>query len=341
MGKTFIITGICGHFGNSLARELQARGHEVRGLALPGEDASMLDARVALTRGDVRDPASMRPLFDGVSAKETVFIHAAGIISISARNPRRIYDVNVGGTANVIAQCRERGISRLVYISSVHALPEKPVDGRIAEIAHFSPNDVEGDYSRSKAMATQLVLDAVKDGLDAVVVHPSGMIGPNDYCGGYMTETIADYMDGTLYAGIAGGYDFVDVRDVAEGVIAAAEKGRAGECYILSGKYCSVRDLANILREFAGRPAIRLVFPVWFIKIFLPLVWSYFRLKDGKALVTGDSLRILNAPSGFTHEKATRELGYQPRDLRTTLADTVAFIRKTRRIGMARASRAR
>ena len=137
MGKTFIITGICGHFGNSLTRTLQELGHEVRGLALPGEDASMLDGGIALTRGDVRDQNSMKPLFEGVSGKETIVIHAAGIISISARNPRRIYDVNVGGTANVIAQCREHGVSRLVYISSVHALPEKPVDGRIAEIAHF------------------------------------------------------------------------------------------------------------------------------------------------------------------------------------------------------------
>jgi len=346
MEKVFIITGVCGHFGNTLARALIERGYAVRGLALPAEDASMLPPEVRLTRGDVRDRGSMEALFDGLpgdggaAGVETVFIHAAGIISIGRRNARLLYDVNVGGTANVIALCRERAVDRLVYISSVHAIPERPTRGVIAEITRFLPDLVRDGYSRSKALASQLVLDAARDGLDALIVHPSGMIGPNDYGRGYMTETIADYLNGTLYAGISGGYDFVDVRDVVTGTIAAAERGRSGECYILSNRYYPVREIADALREMSGRPAVRVIFPVWFIRMFLPLAWAYFRAKKGKSLITADSLHILTAPSAFSHAKASAELGYQPRELRDTLRDTIEFLRRIGAVALPQAARA-
>ena len=104
-------------------------------------------------------------------------IHTAGIVDISETVSPQLYDVNVNGTRNIVALCREYGIQRLVYVSSVHAIPEKDKTSVLTEVNHFSPGEVTGGYAKTKAEATQLVLDAASEGLDAVVVHPSGILG--------------------------------------------------------------------------------------------------------------------------------------------------------------------
>lgn len=131
------------------------------------------------------------------------------------------------------------------------------------EAARFDPGEVEGLYAKTKAEASQLVLDAAAQRLDAVIVHPSGILGPGDFGQGHLTQMIADYLNGRLVACVKGGYDFVDVRDVADGVIAAAEKGRAGECYILSNRHYEVWELLDMASAQTGKKRIRVVLPMW------------------------------------------------------------------------------
>lgn len=126
----------------------------------------------------------------------------------------------------------EFGASRLVYVSSVHAIPEKPAPETITEPDRFAPDEILGDYGKSKAMATALVLEAAQSGLNASVVLPSGILGPGDLARGNMTRMLLSFCRGRLPLGVKGGYDFVDVRDVAAGVLACTERGKAGECYI-------------------------------------------------------------------------------------------------------------
>jgi len=231
--------------------------------------------------------------------------------------------------------CKEHRVKKLLYISSVHAIPELPHGKVISETDRFSPDAVVGLYSKSKAEATQLVLDAAHSGLNATIVHPAGLIGPNDYGTGLMTQMIADYLNGTLRVCVRGGYDFVDVRDVADGVIAAARVGKSAESYILSNQYYTALELLDMLHMMTGHRAIRTILPMWFIKMFVPLVEIYFKMKKEKPLFTDDSLKILMSNSIFSHEKATRELGFETQDMKKTLSDMISFLQRTGRIRIA------
>lgn len=179
MKNLYIVTGANGHLGSTLVRMLQRRGAEVRGLLLPQEQAAS-HSRVTYYHGDVREKESLRPLFEDTGDTRVTVIHTAGIIDISEHVSPLLYDVNVGGTRNMVELCEEYRVYRMVYVSSVHAIPEKDKNCVLHEVRHFSPNEVVGGYAKTKAEATQIVLDAADHGLNAVVVHPSGILGPYD-----------------------------------------------------------------------------------------------------------------------------------------------------------------
>ena len=235
MKKIYIVTGANGHLGSTIMRILKRRGEEARGLILPSEAAED-SAKIHYIKGDVRDRESLQELFAGIKNREIVVVHTAGIIDISEKVSERMYDVNVNGTKNMIELCKAFSVKRLVYVSSVHAIPEKK-SRVLEEVSQFSSDLVEGGYAKTKAEATRAVLEAAKEGLDAVVVHPSGILGPYDMSGNHLVQMVTDYIHGRLPACVRGGYDFVDVRDVAKGCLMAAEKGKRGECYILSNRH--------------------------------------------------------------------------------------------------------
>lgn len=336
MKRVYIITGIGGHLGNTVARELLAAGETVRGFALPNEDVTMLygDA-VSIVRGDVRDKASLEPLFFGLTEEdETYVIHCAGIVSVATKYDQRVVDVNVRGTENVVALCKEHNVKKLVYISSVHALPELPHGNVIHEVDGYQADAVIGLYAKTKAAATQIVLDAARSGLDATVIQPSGIIGPNDYGHGHLTQMVINYLNGSLTACVEGGYDFVDVRDVADGVIAATEKGKKGECYILSNRYIPVRELLGTLARVTGGKKIKTVLPLWFAKFTAPIAELYYKIRHESPLFTRYTLYTLTSNARFTYEKAKNDLGYKPRDISATIKDTVSFLTKERKVNV-------
>lgn len=327
MNRIYIITGICGFLGNTVANQLAKAGERVRGLALPQDDASMLPPEVEVIRGNVCDMASMQPLFHDLGTDDEIYvIHTAAIISIDDKPGAILTAVNVGGTRNVIALCREHHVKKLVHVSSVHAIPELPHGEVMSEVESFDPDKVIEPYSKTKAAASQLVLDAARDGLNATVVHPSGIMGPGDYGKGLMLSVVVDYLGGYLPACVKGGYDFVDVRDVANGVIAACDRGRSGECYLLTGGYITAMDILKKLHEMTGRKEIKVAFPLWFIRLFIPVASLVAQMRKAKPLFTRSSLRILDANAIFSHAKATKELGYIPRKIDDTLRDTVQFL---------------
>ncbi len=143
----------------------------------------------------------------------------------------------------------------LIYISSTGAIPELPAGQKITEVNHFWPrNGLIGYYSETKAEATQLVLDALEKypELDACVIHPSGICGPYDYAFGPVSSMVRDFVQGKMKMGIEGTFNSVDVRDLAEGVVAACEKGRRGECYIMSNEVVTMHDMFRVMNEAAG-----------------------------------------------------------------------------------------
>lgn len=322
---TWIITGANGHLGGAIVRCLRGTDCAVRGLALAGE--SVQDGEnVRYFFGDVTQPETLEPLFEGLNPTDTLLIHTAGLIDIGEKPYEVLRRVNVDGTKNVLALCRRYGVRRMVHVSSVHAIPEGD-DAVLTEIEQFSPQDVEGSYAKTKAEATQAVLDAVRDGLDAVVVHPSGILGPYDSAGNHLVQVIRDYLAGKLPACVKGGYDMVDVRDVADGCLSAALNGKKGECYILSNRHYEINDMLLMVRRSGGGRRLP-VLPIWLAKAFAPLLAAAARVRGRRPLYTAYSLHALSGNDRFSHDKATMELHYRPRDLRETVADTVRWLKE-------------
>ncbi len=324
MGEKYIVTGARGHLAQSIIAQLQAMGCSVWGLILPTEIGGE-SRNVRYLSGDVTDKASLKAFFDAVADKNTTVIHAAGCVSIASRVSPQLQRVNVDGTKNVIEACEEHRVRRLVYVSSVHALPELPVGQTIREVDHFDPENVVGAYAKTKAEASAAVLEAARRGLDAVIVHPSGIIGPGNSGSNHLIQLIQNYLQGTLPAGVRGGYDFVDVRDVAKGCILAAQQGRTGESYILSNRYYSIGELFEYIRAQVGGARKRCL-PLWMAKTALPFIQLHARCTGKRPLFTRYSLYTLNSNSCFSHEKASSELGYRTRSMQETIADTVAWL---------------
>ena len=326
MKRIYLVTGANGHLGTALIRLLEKQGSTVRGLILPGEKAKDTQS-VRYYHGDVRDRESLLPLFEGTEGMEVFVIHTAGIVDLSEGVSKTLYDVNVTGTKIVARLCLEKKVRRMVYVSSVHAIPEKDAFGVMTEVSEFSADQVTGGYAKTKAEATRAVLEAVKEGLDAVVVHPSGILGPYDAAGNHLVQMVEEYMKGKLPACVRGGYDFVDVRDVAEGCLLAAEKGTAGECYILSNRHYEVKEVLKMVKQEAGGRRLP-VLPIWMARLAAPFLLLHARRKKERPLYTRYTLYTLTSNDKFSHDKATSKLGYRPRDLRQTVRDTVLWLKR-------------
>jgi dihydroflavonol-4-reductase len=196
-------------------------------------------------------------------------------------------------------------------------------EGVIDENIPYDMNNPYGAYDRSKAEATLDVLHAAQAGLDAVVACPTGVIGPHDYRGSMMGAVIHDAAAAKPSFYVDGAYDFVDVRDVADGLITAAEKGKRGESYILSGHKISVRYLLETVREITGRGFFQMKIPFDLAKLaalFTPMYYSMARVTPR---FTPYSLEVLKSNSNISHAKASKELGYKPRTMYETISDTV------------------
>jgi len=320
-----VITGGTGHLGNVLVRKLVNMNKKVRALILPGEDITSLKGlEIEKIEGDVRLPDSLRKAFEGAD----IVYHCAGIISILPGQRKQLYQVNVIGTKNVVNMCLKTKVKRLVYTSSIHALSE-PAPGIVFnESREFNPENVLGEYSKSKALGTLEVLKGVEKGLDAVILCPSGIIGPYDYRISEMGKLIVDFIKGKIKASVSGAYDFVDVRDVAEGLILACEKGRKGECYILSGQQISVGRLLEFLGEISGIkvPSFKIPQPLARVAGFFNVL--YCNLIKIKPLFTPFSIDVLASNSLVSCQKAQDELGYSPRSIYESIKDAVRWFRE-------------
>ena len=318
----WLVTGATGHVGNVLVRKLLERGEQVRALILPGEShESIHGLNVEAAEGDV---LNLDSVFESMQGVKGIF-HLAGVISIMPGPNAFVRKVNVDGTKNILRAAQEMNVSKLVYTSSIHAI-QRVEDGVIDESVPYDMKNPYGAYDRSKAEATLEVLNAAQTGLEAVVTCPTGVIGPYDFRGSMMGAVIHDAATAKPALYVDGAYDFVDVRDVADGLISAAENGKRGESYILSGQKISIRYLLETVREITGKHFFQMKIPfdlARFAAIFTPM---YYRFANATPRFTPYSLEVLQSNSNISHAKATRELGYSPRTLYESIKDTVKWI---------------
>ena len=319
-----VVTGATGHIGNVLVRELVSRGEEVRALILPSEDTVPLEGLDAeRVEGDVLDEDSLVRAFEGASA----VYHLAGIVAIRPGQNELMHRVNGVGTRNVAQACVTCGVKRLVYTSSIHALVEPEQGTVIDETCPVDPERLTIEYSKSKARATLGILQAVERDLDAVIVCPTGVIGPYDYRVSEIGQLILDFGRGRMRVTIDGAYDFVDVRDVAAGHILAFEKGRRGEEYILSGARMTVDELLAVLEEATGVGAPGWKAPLWAAQGIAYLAPLYSAITNRRVLFSRDMIATVTGNSLISSEKARRELGYSSRPIKQSLVDSVRWFR--------------
>ncbi|MFC1984471.1 SDR family oxidoreductase [Chloroflexota bacterium] len=320
-----VITGATGHIGNVLVRELTTQGQNVRALILPKDNCQPLSGLdIELVYGDITDLKSLKSAFVGAD----IVFHLAGIVTIMPGMKRILNRVNVGGVRNVATACRTTGVRRLIYTSSVHAIAEPPHGTVIDETQPFDPSRVLGDYARSKAQATLLLLDEVDKGeLDAVICCPTGVIGPGDYGISNIGQLILDFASGQLKSYVRGAYDFVDVRDVANGLILAAEKGQLGRHYILSGTQVQIIELMKELERNIGCPAPAFEIPSIIARAAGVLASVYYRLIRRRPIFTAYSIDVLRSNSQVSSARAREELGFKTRPWQESIHDHVEWFK--------------
>lgn len=321
---TVVVTGATGHVGANLVRALLAKGRPTRCLVHVNRQAiEGLDTEII--QGDVCDQECLCHAFNGAE----VVYHLAANISLLMDDWPLLESVNIIGTRNVVEACLRCGVRRLVHFSSVHALVQEPMGTPVDESRPLVESGQCSPYDRSKAAAEKEVQRGVELGLDAVIINPTAIVGPHDYRLSYFGEALLALARRQLPALVAGGFDWVDVRDVVDGAMRAEEQAPTGARYLLSGHWVSLYDLATMVGEITGVSAPRFVCPLWLARLGAPIITAIGRLNGKHPLYTSVSLRALQSNRNISHTRATRELGYQPRPFRETLIDTLRWFEET------------
>lgn len=316
MGRQLVVvTGGSGYVGVNLVPDLLARGDRVRVVDQrlhPLIPADLVD----FVRADVRDPRAMRDALKGAD----VVYHLAAVISVVGGLRGTVCDVNVRGTATVASAARAAGVSRLIYCGSVHAF-DTDAPGPLTERSPRATRSSLPVYDRSKAAAEMVLQREIGLGLDAVLLNPTGILGPRDPGPSRTGRVLRTMAAGRLPAVVAGGFDWIDVRDVVIGLTTARERGRTGENYLLAGHRLSVRQLADLVEEATGVPATRFTVPMWFAKTWAPAATFAARHWDNPLLYTSDTLHALATFPRVDDTKARRDLAHDPRPIEDTLHD--------------------
>ncbi|WP_313152905.1 NAD-dependent epimerase/dehydratase family protein [Lacrimispora sp.] len=333
----YLVTGAAGFLGNNISRLLIEQGKSVRALVLKGDPAAEnIPQGVDIVEGDLTDFDSCERFFEVPEGKEVIVIHVASVVAISPEPSELVYKVNVEGTRNIVDLCVHHKVKKLVYISSTGGIPELPAGTLICEpktSEDFDPDGVMGYYSKTKALATQYVLDAVSNtGLNASVVYPTGICGPDDYAFGPVASVIMKYCRGEMKVGIEGSFNSVDVRDLADGVISCAKNGRAGEGYIMGNEAVTMKQMFELISQTSGAPMVETILSVEAMRAA-----TEKQLPDGpekeKAMAAMEfSMYNLTRNNNFSSQKAINVLGYKTRPFVETITDEVRWLQSLGKI---------
>jgi len=326
---TALVTGGTGFVGSHLARQLVARGERIRALVRPNsrrDNLADLDARrVDFVCGDLTDPDSLREAVRGCD----LLYHVAADYRLWARDPQELYRANVDGTRHLLQAALDAGVSKVVYTSTVGALG-LPKDGTPGtEETPVSEADMIGHYKRSKFLAEQEARQFTEKGLPVVIVNPSTPVGENDIKPTPTGQVIVDFLNRRLPAYIYTGLNLIDVRDVAEGMLLAAERGRVGERYILGNQNITLKEILELLADITGMPApkARMPYAVAWLAVGVENIIAE-RLLHRAPAHPFEGVKMARHKMFFDASKAVRELGLPQSPIREALARAVAWFRE-------------
>lgn len=321
------VTGASGHLGANLLRILLAKKWKIKALvhvdtrALEGLDIERVD-------GNVLNEESLIRCFTGAD----VVFHLAGKISIVYSDRKEVEAVNITGVQNVVNACKKAGVKRLVHTSSFHAHQQEPLDKPLDETRPLFSGTKNPPYNYSKARGEMIIGNAVRDGMDAIIINPGGMLGPNDFKPSHFGETILALATGKLPALVDAGLCWVDIRDVAEGMITACEQAKPGSKYILSGKWVTLSGIAREVSKIIGNQPPQIVLPLWAAKMAAPVATIMDRLRGKRPMFTSIAMKELESNPDISFKLAEKELGYNPRPINETVSDTIEWFRLNRMI---------
>jgi len=313
-----LVTGASGFIGSAVVRALIDTGHQVRALCEPGrDDANLAGLDVDRFVGDIRDTRTLDAAADGVS---TVF-HLAAVYRFWAADPAVFYDVNVGGTTNVLRAVERAGTARLVYTSTVGTIG-------VAEYCRLSSEDspvhfehLFGHYKRSKFLAEHEVLRAGATGLPVVLVHPTFPVGERDTAPTPTGRTIIEFLNGRIPAYVDTALNVVHVDDVARGHVLAAQRGAPGRSYILGGDNMTLHEMLATLADICGLPTPRVRLSP---RAVLPIVrgseWVQSTVLKREPTLPSEPVRMATTRMEYDTSRARAELGYTSIPARVALA---------------------
>lgn len=324
-----VVSGASGLIGANLVRALLAEQRERQVRALVHQDVRALEGlNLDLVHADLSDRASLMRAFEGAD----LVYHLAASISLRMDSWQEVAAVNLEGTRNILEACRQCGVRRLVYFSSIHTRQQAPLDQPLDENRPLLDDPEAPPYERSKVAAEREVQQAVAQGMDVVTIIPTAVIGPFDFKPSYIGRALLLLARGYLPALVSGGYDWVDVRDVVAGAMQAARLAPTGSSYILSGHWLSVPEVAQQVDHITGRRLPRLVIPLKVADWAAPLMMHVGRLNGSQPLYTRAMLTALTSNRLMSCAKAAQELGYTARPFQQTLEDTLQWLLEHHRI---------
>ena len=340
-GDRVLVTGATGFIGSAVTRALVARDQEVVALVEPGADAeNLIDLPVKQVVGDLRIVEDMRKAVSGCRA---VF-HVAALYRFWARDPTAFYDINVGGTRNVLEAAGDAGVEALVYTSTVGTLGLEAVSGSNSADERSFPDvrHLYGSYKRSKYVAEHEVLRAVAEGFPASLVMPTFPLGPGDRAPTPTGRLVLDFLNGRMPGYVDTVLNVAHVDDVATGHLLALERGRPGRSYILGGENLTLEVLLRELARITGLPAPRLKVP----RAVSLLVAGLSESVEGRLLrrhpsVPLEAARMSTSRMSYDDGRARSELGYSSRPATEALESSARWFVESGRVAARRAARIR
>lgn len=334
MKTLYLVTGAVGYLGSEVCRQLVERGLHGRALVLPGDKtARYIPREIEQCEGDLCDTASLERFFSVAPDTETIVLHCASMVALGNERRELVMEVNVQGTQNIIDQCfAHPECKKLVYVGSTGAIQELPHGQRMKEPECFVPEESLGVYGQSKAMASQLVLDAAKAGLNVCIVMPSGILGPGDAACGPVTSGLLMQMRGEVSVGLKGTFNLCDVRDLANGLFLAVEKGKAGESYILANEIVTYPEFAALTAQEGHCKKPLFYLSKGIANLAADILERQAKKSGKKPALTRYEIYNLARNNEYDSTKARRELGYTSRPYRETIHDEIVWLKKNHKI---------
>ena len=323
--STALVTGSSGHVGSNFIRELSKQGFTIRCIDFDGDYSAYEGFEVEVIKGDITDKESLEPIFKNVD----IVFHTAALINLDRRYKKQIRLVNVDGTKNVCEASIQAGVKKLIHFSSVDAFYRFPIEEPLLESRKLIDDPNAVPYDLSKADGQKVVLQFCEKGLDASIIHPTSIVGPNDFKPGLPMQEMVNLANGKRKLLPNWGYNFVDVRDLCLTAIAAVELGRTGQNYIVGGEYHMYSYIAELMEEQLGRTVLLSTIPDFVSYLGLPYEYIKSLITGKPRVLTIDTLHTGKSGNKVVPSTLAREeLGHNPRPLKESIYDMVAFFQK-------------